>query len=169
MTATYDCIATNLLTTSASTITFGSIPGTYTDLRIVATGFYTSTNTAPNVQFNGDTGSNYGQNAVVGDGSVASGTDYSSSTYIFMSPWGASNWTGGDQQNMVTMDIFSYADTSKFKTVITSAAGRAASTGGVAFCSGIWVSTAAITSITLTGASSFAAGTRATLYGIKAE
>lgn len=169
MTATYDCIATNLLTSSSSSILLDSIPGTYTDLRLVVTGTVTVATTAPLVRFNGDTASNYGQNAVVGDGSVAAGTDYATNNLIYTSPWGASDWKTGTEVHFITMDIFSYADTDKFKTFMTAAAGRNASDGGVAFCTGIWVSTSAITSITVSNYQPFAAGTRITLYGIKAE
>lgn len=170
MTTTYDCIATNLLTSPASSITFSGIPGTYTDLKIVVTGTVTVSTTVLNAQFNGDTATNYCMNTVIGTGSGAAGTDYTTSAQIYFSPWGAAQLQTGDQVNMATMDIFSYTNTSKYKTAMVTFAARGASAGGVSFGTGMWLSTAAITSVRIyPGGNQLATGTRASLYGIKAE
>ena len=170
MTATYDCIATNLLTSPASSITFNSIPATYTDLRVVVTGTLTVSTSTLQARFNGDTATNYCMNTVLGSGSVTAGTDYTNSAQIYFSPWGAAQFQTGDQVNLGTMDIFSYADTSKYKTAMVAVAARGASAGGVSFGTGMWLSTAAITSVLVKpGGNQLATGTRATLYGIKAE
>ena len=56
---TYEPIATNTLGSAASSVTFSSIPSTYTDL-IVVMNYANSTGLADVFfRFNGDTGSNY--------------------------------------------------------------------------------------------------------------
>ena len=51
-------IATNTLTAVASSVTFSSIPSTYTDLVLVLQGSFDSADDV-RFRFNGDTGSNY--------------------------------------------------------------------------------------------------------------
>jgi len=46
MPATYDCIATTTLTSTASSVVFSSIPQTYTDLVVVFVGKNTTANVA---------------------------------------------------------------------------------------------------------------------------
>ena len=68
------------------------------------------------------------------------------------------------------MDLLDYQNTNKFKT-IRSIGGydtnNAASINPFAtFASGVWMNTAAVTSISLIGNASLLAGSRADLYGI---
>jgi len=58
MPATYEPIATTTLGSAAATITFSSIPATYTDLVIVFAGTATA-NLNPLMSFNSDSGTNY--------------------------------------------------------------------------------------------------------------
>jgi len=61
MPATYDCIATTTLTSTASSVVFSSIPQTYTDLVVVFVGKNTTANVAMTGEFdlNSDGGNNY--------------------------------------------------------------------------------------------------------------
>jgi hypothetical protein len=64
----YDSIATTTLSSPAASITFSSIPATYTHLQI--RGIARSTAAAGNVSiaYNSDTGSNYAGHDLYGDG-----------------------------------------------------------------------------------------------------
>ena len=73
MPATYDKIATYTLPSATSSYTFTSIPSTYTDLVLVVSARMTGGGgaSAIQLQFNGDTGSNYSITTLNGDGSSA--------------------------------------------------------------------------------------------------
>ena len=151
-------IATNTLTATATTITFSSIPQTYTDLVLVSS--FSSGNNDEKLQFNADTGANYSWSRLYGDGTSAGAGTSPTPTYI--------RNTGGDlttQQNTI-INIFNYANATTFKTTI----GRGNNTAAqVTFTIGLWRSTAAITSITYSVSSNtFSVGSTFTLYGIKA-
>lgn len=163
MASTYEPIATTTLGSAASSITFSSIPGTYTDLRLT---IVTPTGTGDFIElrFNGSSATNYSWNCLGGDGAspfsqrgttltqVRIGTSMGSttlSTYAFA-------------------DIFSYAD-STYKSVLSQSGNDRNGTGEVRAYVGLWRSTSAITSILIKGDSglNLATGTTATLYGIK--
>lgn len=160
-TSTEVAIATTTLTSSASSITFSSIPSTYTDLRLVFVG--TSAANAPGeMRFNGDTGSNYSRTYLQGNGSSASSSRDTSQTNISM---GASAITSTPMMN--TVDIFSYAG-SIFKTCLITSSDDRNGSGTVDRQVALWRSTSAINEIKLTVdlTANFTTGTTATLYGI---
>ena len=165
MTATYDSIATTTLSSAASTITFSSIPNTFTDLRLVLVGT-ANPNAYPAIQFNNDTASNYSSTVLSGNGSAASSTvrtsaDQIRDVIIFTNDANVSLWE---------VDIFSYAGSTN-KTVLIKGSGDKNGSGITSAIVGLWRSTSAITSIQLTPnlGTNFSIGTTATLYGIKAE
>jgi hypothetical protein len=160
MPATYEPIATQTLV-SAGTITFSSIPATYTDLRLIFTVIGTGTNDTY-LRFNSDTATNYSITTLTGNGSAASSGRSTSQTLINLDEAIAA------QPSFFSVDIFSYAG-STFKTVLANLNSDRNGSGYVSNRAGLWRSTSAITSITLSpSASTFAIGTSATLYGIKA-
>ncbi len=79
-------IATTTLSSAASTITFSTISGSYTDLRVVLTGKAVSGGVIyPAARFNSDTGTNYSNIFLVGIGSSAIFLNsFSNSTSIFI-------------------------------------------------------------------------------------
>ena len=161
MPATYEPIATTTLGSAAATITFSSIPATYTDLRLVLNPKMTA---AANLEvtFNNDTATNYSNTYILGNGTAASSSRASSQSKIFAT---------GDQialglWALVTMDLFSYAGSTN-KTALFVQSSDNNGSGYVANTVGLWRSTAAITSIKYTaGSGNFDIGTTATLYGI---
>jgi len=160
-TATYVPIATQTLSTSASSISFSSIPSTYTDLRVVLTST-TSSATNMNLQYNGDTGSNYSFTALIGTGSSAVSTS-GNGGYLYFTVYGSTSTT---IPQMYTTDIFSYAG-STYKTNLMTALMDANGSGDVQEIVGLWRNTSAITSIKLYPQSgNFNSGTTATLWGI---
>ena len=142
-----------------STITFSSIPSTYKHLQIRALAITSVVSQGAVVQFNGDSGANYKYHSLYGDGSAAAATNGSGVIAPFF-------MGGVFSPGSAVIDILDYANTNKYKTVRSLDGYDANGSGYVDLTSGLWLSTAAITSITLTRStiqqySSFA------LYGIK--
>ena len=163
MPATYEPIATTTLGSSASTITFSSIPGTYTDLRLVIVAKGTAASDV-NMKFNSSsTACSWTQ--LAGDGSSASSgriTTGVGRAYITLN----FNVLSTSQFYFYTADIFSYAGSTN-KTCLTTFQEDNNGSGYVGRKVGLWQVTSAITQIDLNG-TDFAAGTTATLFGIKA-
>ena len=164
MATTYEPIATNTLGSAAASITFSSIPATYTDLRVVLTATVTAGQVAW-MRFNSDTGANYSETYLEGSGTAASSNRNSPATKISI---GTSTYLSTTIPSLLTADIFSYAG-STYKTCLTSQNSDFNGSGYVNRLVGLWLSTSAITSITLLlgSTATYAAGTTATLYGIK--
>jgi hypothetical protein len=164
MPATYEPIATTTLGSAAAAITFSSISSAYTDLRLVTTG--TSTGASDyNVEltFNSDTGANYSDTELRGNGTNITSSRTSGANYINPNS-GALGLNQGI--SFFEIDIPSYAGSTN-KTVLCSHSADKNGDGAVVRSIGLWRSTSAITSITFTvGGSTWATGTTATLYGI---
>ena len=164
----YDSIATvNVGAGGTSSITFSSIPSTYTHLQIRA---FTGTSTiyvsnAGYVYFNGDTTtSNYNDHAIYGSGASAASYYSSANQGLFYLGKSTSGF------NAAVIDVLDYTNTSKYK-VSRSLFGYDVNgpTGYVGLASGLWRNTAAVTSITVTagGLGDFAQYSQFALYGIK--
>lgn len=165
MATTYEPIQTTTLTSAQSSITFSSIPSTYTDLRVVWVGTNTTGSSEVRLRFNSDTGTNYSQTALSGNGSSATSGRLTSQTLIYLT-WG--NSLNGTLPAFKTVDVFSYTG-STYKTVLSTESTDRNGSGSVVANVGLWRSTSTITSIELSvDTNNFATGTTATLYGIKA-
>jgi hypothetical protein len=161
--STYEPIATQTLASAAATITFSSIPATFTDLRLVWV-MGNSSFATNRIQFNGDTASNYSDTRIYGNGASASSYRYTSATNISLEDGSAPN----TPRELITVDIFSYAGSTN-KTVLATISNDANGSGSVDRVVGLWRNTSAITSLLLSSAAgNFVVGTTATLYGIKA-
>lgn len=159
-TSTYEKIATASGTGSAGNITFTSIPGTYTDLVLVAN-IFTTVNANEIMRVNGDTGNNYSTTSLYGTGTSAlSSRSTNNSAMTFQSEVFSTSTVSA----LTVFNLMNYANTTTYKTVISrsSQANRAAETQV-----NLWRNTAAITSITIAGAT-FTTDAKFTLYGIKA-
>jgi hypothetical protein len=158
MPATYEKIASSTLGSATSSITFSSIPGTYTDLVCVLSGTHTgSGNSGLYVRLiNGDTGTNYSATTMYNLGSAVAGTDLNVNAVNV----GCISSVQSDN----TFHFMNYSNTTTYKTFF----GRGNVVGDeVEQSVALWRNTAAITSFTLDGAT-FATGTTTSLYGIKA-
>jgi hypothetical protein len=164
MPSTYEPIATTTLGTAASSMTFSSIPSTYTDLRLV-TVFRNTTSAADSwISFNGvTTGNLYSFQRLKGDGSTASAQQSVTNSYP-VTPDGQAlspNWS------MTTLDLFSYAGSTNKSCLINTSIDLNGS-GSTMLWAGLFSSTSAITSLSVyTLTANFAIGSTATLYGIK--
>lgn len=160
MPKTYEPIQTQTVGTATPSVTFSSIPQTYTDLVCVVSAKAASTAYDLYLQFNGDTGNNYSWTALSGTGSSAVSTRNSNGPAIQMDNYGSVRTT---DFNTNISHIMNYSNSTTYKTVLARA-GAAAS--GVDLNVGLWRNTAAITSLTLY-INSFAVGSSFTLYGVK--
>jgi|688.fasta_scaffold82021_4 hypothetical protein len=164
MPLTYEPIATTTLSSTTNTITFSSISSTYTDLRISFFGRASSGYIRTRLRFNGDTAGNYGWAYLGGtrlsvQASSSTGITYISSDLEGITP---------AQPSFYSFDIFSYAGSTK-KTSLSTCSEDKNTDGRVSTFVSVWNSTAAINSVTIIASeSTFAVGTIATLYGIKA-
>ena len=163
MAKTYEPIATTTTASSAASVTFSSIVGTYTDLVIIVNGGG-STSADLHVQFNGDTGSNYSRTVLSGNGTTATSSRQTSVAYYRADSVGYLNTTFPAFNAII--NIMNYSNATTYKTAVSRT--NNAGTGTDASV-GLWRNTAAITSVvlfpdtgTLTNGSTF------TLYGIKA-
>lgn len=161
---TYVAIATTTVSSSTSTITFSSIPGTYTDLRLVAQAKCSGTRDLE-FRFNGDAGTNYSTTWLFNNSNSLGTAKGNNQTFGYLDWVGAST----DDNYTATVDIMNYSNTTTYKTVLNRA-GRAAVGSDVVV--NMWRSTAAITSISLSfqhvGGATIEAGSIFSLYGIAA-
>jgi hypothetical protein len=157
--ATYEPIATTTLS-GASTWTFSSIPGSYTDIIAIVVATSTTGNSF-HWRFNGDTGNSYSYTVLEGNGSAASSARSTSDTNINIY-----SGVGTANASMFRTHFMSYAGSTN-KLVLSEASNDKNGTGIVNRLVGLWRNTSAITSITGTTFAGTLTGT-ATLYGIKA-
>jgi hypothetical protein len=162
MTTTYDCIASATTSSTTSSITFSSIPSTYTDLLLVINNANVSATSFIGMRFNGDTGSNYGSTRLYGVGGAASSDAYGSRTSMLVS-------TANTSGSQITIcHILNYSNSTTRKTVLSRDNGTVLRVGLLASS---WTSTSAINSIDLIvpDSSGWTANSTFALYGIKAE
>lgn len=171
----FDSIATTTVGSGgAASVTFSSIPATYSHLQIrgisrVNTGGGSAT-VGLEMRFNSDTGANYTSNHVLyGTGSsvlaAASATSMDLGSVVNFPQSSATANSFG----VVVADILDYANTNKYKTVRGLGGYDGNDTNGiVTFRSFAWMNTSAITSITINVTRDLAQYSSFALYGIKA-
>jgi len=158
-----------------STFTFSSIPGTYQHLQIRALVKHSSNIEGSRdlwLRFNSDTGSNYASHLLSGLGGTPftdAQTDFSRITIRRLANY---SFTGTDNMfGAGIIDIHDYASTTKNKTIRSFSGTNVNTTSasyGVTIQSGLWMSTSAITSITmLFDSGTYASNTTFALYGVK--
>jgi len=154
----------------SSSITFSSIPSTYTHLQIRVINRI-SQSVSENgiiVRVNSDTGSNYAFHGFTGNGSSAGAFGYASQTKIEGPDAPGASATASIFGAQI-IDILDYANTNKYKTVRILTGDDLNGSGGIRLISGLWMNTNAITSLefTVNGGSNFVQYSHFALYGIK--
>jgi len=165
MPVTYEPIATQTLGSAVQTVTFSSIPATYTDLVFVVNA-QASLQSDLYLTFNGDTSALYSNTTLYGDGSTAGSTRNSrGNAFMTLTYYGNLTTTAGASVHIV--NVMNYSNTTTNKTVLSRCNAAAA---GVDASVGMWGSTSAVSSVTfdLPSTRTFSAGSTFTLYGIKA-
>lgn len=173
--SSYESIATTTITSGTqASVTFSSIPATYThlEIRFIANNNDTANSGLGNVRcsgfFNSDTtATNYYNHWIDGDGAAVSAQAEN-----------AAKWVGSATRNSMIAPgsaiatVLDYTNTNKYKTTRAmwgwNNNDTTSGNGNSRFVSGLWKNTAAITSITITPESgSFKAYSSFALYGIK--
>lgn len=160
----YEPLASTLLASATATISFTNIPQGYKHLQIrgniansLGVGAFTMT-------FNGDTSANYAWHYLQGNGAAVSVGATTSTT----SMTGALGTNTASTFGGSVTDILDYTNTNKYKTLKVVHGYEANGSGYAQINSGLWMSTAAITSISITsGNGNFTTYTRLSLYGLK--
>jgi hypothetical protein len=157
-TSTYTPIATTNGTGSSGTISFTSIPGTYTDL-VVVCNFTNASAANVYMTLNNDSGSSYSRTWLTGNGTTASSGRGSV-------PYLNNDATISTTPATTTINIQNYANTTTYKTSLV----RHSLASGEALAEVILYrgSTSAITSVQIIGTTAFTTTSTFTLYGIKA-
>lgn len=159
----YDALATVTLSANTTSITFTGIPGGYKHLQI--RGIANSSSGSEDNQvlrFNGDSGNNYSQHLLYGNGSSAFSSGNPSSSIPYPSlPGTSGNFTAS------VIDILDYASTTKNKTVRILGGWETNSTGRMSLTSGAWYNLSPITSIAFTCGANLTQYSSFALYGVK--
>ena len=167
MARTYEPIASTTLGSDTGTVTLSNIPGTHTDVLAVVQGLGTgATLNGFRVRVNSDTGTNYSNTVLAGDGSSATSNREANSSSIFVT-W--NSIFDSNDGGIVRLQFQSYANTNVYKTVLSETAVTTVVGRGVH----LWRSTSAITSISFALGGgfpdiNFASGATFSLYAIKA-
>ena len=161
-TATKIPIATTTLSSSATSVTFSSISGSYTDLVLIVSPISSSGGSAVRFQINSDTGSNYSSTVLYGTGASAGSSRNTNTTYARTHEYAGFDTTAGGTTLIINLN--NYSNTTTYKNWM-SRSNQASD--GVDALVGLWRSTSAITSLYIfPSASTFASGSTFTLYGI---
>jgi hypothetical protein len=163
---TYEPIATQTLGSAQTTITFGSISGSYTDLVLVANWAQSAVGSC-SIRFNSDSGSNYSFTELRGNGSAASSTRLSNAAQSW---WAYNVFPDTSYTANAIISIQNYSNATTYKTFLSRANANSGSFAGTSAIVGLWRSTSAITSIELDidGSATYNTGSTFTLYGISA-
>lgn len=168
--STYTPIYAQTLSATTASITFSNIPTTFTDLILVVNAASETTHAFLNMQFNGDTGSNYSYTELLGNGTNATSTRYTNATQMF-------NANVAMQQTTISFNgiyqIMNYSNATTNKTGLARFNCINSDYNGTIAVAGTWRNTSPITSIKVFPSRSgtpynFSIGSTFTLYGIKA-
>lgn len=165
MPSTYTPIATYTVSGSTTnTVTFSSIPQTYTDIVMIMNVATTTGTTYPTIRLNNDSSTLYSRTQLYGNGSAASSDRATGEPEWYFTignlPTAANTFSSG------IVHLFNYTNTTTFKTALNRSAET--SIGWVGSRVSLYRSTSAITRIDfLTTANYYAAGSTFTLYGVK--
>jgi hypothetical protein len=160
--SSFESIAT-ITPSGTNTITFSSIPSGYKSLQI--RGLCTDGNyNQISMRFNGVTSSVYASHSLRGTGSVAQASGSTTWNQMFVA--GVSGGFGTTLGAFI-IDVIDYTSTTKNKTVRSFNGYDENGNGQVDLDSGLWMSTSAVTSITLFTTGNYLSGSTFALYGIK--
>lgn len=169
---TYTLISSNVLSSSAASVTFSAIPATYTDLvlRISARSTRVANSNNLDLRINSDSSALYSYTYLYGSGSSAASSRSSADTSLFISTMNAANSTAN---TFTSAEIYIPSYTASQNKPIGSFGAfenNSATVNEIDADAHLYRSTAAITSLTLysgLGSFNFESGSSFYLYGIK--
>ena len=156
-------IASNTLTGTASSVTFSSIPATYTDLILKISARNTGAGAAY-LTFNGVSTSLYSNTELQGTGSLAQSVRTSSAVRITLNDFFVSTTANTFANNEIYVPSYLASQNKPVSNI--SAAEANATLAYITATAGLFRDTTAISSITL-NTGGFAAGSTFWLYGLK--
>ena len=161
----YESIATVTAAGGETSITFSSIPSTYQHLQIR---FTSNAGTNDNyMRFNSDTGTNYIWHNLYGDGASAAAYTPGTGQTKVSAGYGSTN-ASSTYSGAAVCDILDYANTNKYKTTRSLSGFDENGSGYVLLHSGLWLNTAAISTIVIfPNSGSIKANSKFALYGLK--
>ena len=172
--SSYESIATSNIPGGTNTLTFSSIPSGFKHLQIRGwgrTSNFVQVDGAVVLRANSDTGSNYTRHSLYGNGSSAIASGSASTTSIDIHSQIPGDDALANTYGVMIVDILDYTSTTKNKTVRSfwGADTNTSSTNWrVGINSGVWMSTSAITSISIIFPNNpYSADNSFALYGIK--
>jgi len=165
MAKTYEPISTTTLGSAAASVTFSSIPQTYTDLVLIAS---TQPSSASGylgyIKLNNDSSSLYSETLLYGTGSSAGSARESNRTLGYTGNWTTANSTSSF--TVFQIHFMNYANTNTYKTYIARSSDAEKEVNATV---NLYRSTSAITEIVFSvNTGNLVAGSVFTLYGIKA-
>ena len=145
-----EAISAVTLSASQSTVEFNNIPQTYSHLqvRVLLRGTYAgASRVSYNVQVNKDTGDNYSQHSLSGNGSVITVTGYASQPQMNIA-WITASTSNSSLFSAGVIDFLDYSSTNKNKTMRCLQGNDRNGAGEITLTSGCWLNnTTGITSI----------------------
>ena len=167
MANTYTLISSNVLSSSAASVTFSAIPSTYTDLVVRFSARNSAAGTIGDcwVRFNAAT-TNYSDTEIYGTGSAA-GSGRSASSWLWM---GDITAAGNTANSFASSELYipNYAGANNKVASAFTALETNATAARINAVAQLWSNTAAITSIGFfPNTTNFDAGSSFYLYGIK--
>jgi hypothetical protein len=167
-TLTYEPIANFTVVTPANSVTFSSIPQTFTDLRVVCKVKEASSYADARIRFNGDSGSNYNGRRFFVSGSTPGAGAFTNANGV----WIGQNSNNNVDWSQMTTDIASYSSTTVWKTTLSETGTGRINNQTPQYFNFVWQRTDAITSLSILipdGTTNWAAGSKFAIYGIKAQ
>jgi hypothetical protein len=170
MATTYTLISSNVLSSSAASVTFSAIPATYTDLVLRASVRCSNAGNVNNlrIQFNSDTSTNYSETFIRGNGATATSSRVSSQVQIIEALVVDGDGSTANTFGNVEMYIPSYT-VSQSKPISTlSVQETNATTANIFATANLWRNNAAVTSIYIEAGATvnMLTGSSFYLYGI---
>lgn len=164
----YESIATVSISTATSTVEFTNIPGTFAHLELRVLSVTNSAYNGARMEFNNDTtNSKYRSWYIYGSGGGGNASSGGGGEILYAPDFNGKGATTAPGPSII--NIYDYAKTNKYKTVTVLDGGVSGTDGYIAYTTGHWESTSAITSIKVNlGGFTYSQYAHFALYGIKA-
>jgi hypothetical protein len=165
-------ISSQTLGSAAATVTFSSIPATYTDLVLrISARVDSGSASSLDVQLNSDTSTNYSRTTIRGNGASTLSNRTTSASNISLLTTNQGSSTTADTFTNVEIYIPSYTISQNKPISISGTTEDNATTAYITGHAGLWRNTATISSIQLTdnNAFNFVSGSSFYLYGLRSS
>lgn len=168
MPSTYTLISSNVLSSSAASVTFSAIPATFTDL-VLRNSTRSSGSGAVFLQINGDTSSLYSTTRLRGTGATVSSGRETNDTSLY---FGLDVYSTSTANTFTSQEIYipnyTVAQNRAISNFLVQENNAASTDTNIDITAGLYRSTTAITSLTIFKTSNnFVSGSSFYLYGIK--